>query len=124
VKIELSADGTEYVIHIPRMVFEQLGGVPFIPRDLPQRQREVLGLILQGWQNKQIADRLGICTRTVKFHVSELLRRFRVDSRWELPGVMAKPASEKVSTFGLKAAEPTVRAELPLGTVQQEETRK
>ena len=51
---------------------------------LPRRQREVLGYVCQGLQNKEIADRLSVTTRTVKHHVSCLLGHFRVQTRHEL----------------------------------------
>lgn len=48
------------------------------------REREVLECLLDGSSNKQIADRLHIAERTVKFHVSNLLAKFEVKSRQEL----------------------------------------
>ena len=44
-------------------------------RQLPGRQREVLGGMAQGLLNKQIAYRLGIAEKTVKMHRSLLLER-------------------------------------------------
>lgn len=51
---------------------------------LTARQRDVLTLIAQKFQNKEIADRLGISVRTVKFHVTGLLEKYNVDSRFDL----------------------------------------
>lgn len=39
---------------------------------LPQRQREVLGLLSEGRTNKEIAKRLGISPATVKIHVARI----------------------------------------------------
>ncbi|MBA3668791.1 MAG: PAS domain-containing protein [Sphingomonas sp.] len=44
-------------------------------RQLPGRQREVLGGMAEGLLNKQIAYRLGIAEKTVKMHRSLLLER-------------------------------------------------
>ncbi|HKP17161.1 MAG TPA: response regulator transcription factor [Gaiellaceae bacterium] len=49
--------------------------------DLTEREREVLGLIAEGLPNKLIANRLRISERTVKAHVSAVLRRLGVDDR-------------------------------------------
>jgi DNA-binding NarL/FixJ family response regulator len=51
---------------------------------LSRREREVFPLILDGLMNKEIAVRLGISERTVKSHVSSILRKCGVASRLEL----------------------------------------
>src|ERR1700730_1208423 len=48
---------------------------------LSRRQQEVLREVLQNLSNKEIAVRLNISVRTVKFHVSALLEKFHVKSR-------------------------------------------
>lgn len=52
--------------------------------DLSPREGEVLKELLHNRLNKEIADRLRISVRTVKFHVSSLLAKFGVGSRWDL----------------------------------------
>lgn len=52
--------------------------------ELTQRQREVLRLLAKGHTNLEIAERLGISLDGAKWHVSELLNKFSVDSREEL----------------------------------------
>lgn len=48
------------------------------------RESEVLKEVMRNRGNKEIADRLNISVRTVKFHVSSLLGKFGVPSRWDL----------------------------------------
>jgi len=48
------------------------------------REREVLGTLLDNLSNKQIAERLHISERTVKFHVSNLLAKFQLPRRQDL----------------------------------------
>jgi DNA-binding NarL/FixJ family response regulator len=49
--------------------------------ELRERELEVLELMIAGLRNRDIADRLFISVRTVKFHVSNVLRKLGVDSR-------------------------------------------
>jgi len=51
------------------------------PEALTARQREVLELLCEGLQNKQIARRLNIASATVKIHVANILRALNVSSR-------------------------------------------
>ena len=51
------------------------------PEVLTARQREVLELLCEGLQNKQIARRLNIAAATVKIHVANILRALNVSSR-------------------------------------------
>lgn len=51
---------------------------------LSRRQSQVLDLILQGMNNKEIARRLNITPNTVKNHVARLFDKFNVNSRPEL----------------------------------------
>ena len=52
--------------------------------ELSPRENEVLKELLNHRVNKEIADALCISVRTVKFHVSSLLTKFGVGSRWDL----------------------------------------
>jgi DNA-binding CsgD family transcriptional regulator len=54
------------------------------PAPLSERQREVLHSVMDNLANKEIASKLDITVRTVKFHISTLLSKFGVESRAEL----------------------------------------
>jgi DNA-binding NarL/FixJ family response regulator len=51
---------------------------------LTRREEEVLDGILRSLANKEIANELHLSERTVKFHVSSLLAKYKVRSRMEL----------------------------------------
>lgn len=59
------------------------------PRRQPSpRQREVLDHLVRGTTNKEIAAKLGISERGVKYHVSQLLALYAVANRAELIAVV------------------------------------
>lgn len=70
---------------------------------LTRREDEVLGGIMRSLANKEIAADLNLSERTVKFHVSSLLAKFRVRGRLEL----VREASRH--TNGSGAAAPATR---------------
>jgi len=77
--------GTSITCELP------LHGPPLAPEtpaaeriaQLRARECEVLELMVGGLRNRDIADRLFITVRTVKFHVSNILRKLDVQSRTE-----------------------------------------
>lgn len=50
---------------------------------LSDREAEILDLVAQGLRNKEIATRLSIAEKTVKNHVSNILKALQVNSRTE-----------------------------------------
>jgi DNA-binding CsgD family transcriptional regulator len=54
------------------------------PASLSPRQKEILRSVLCNHANKEIASKLNITVRTVKFHISTLLSKFGVENRAEL----------------------------------------
>jgi len=82
-----------------------------------RREQEVLDCILQGSSNKEIAAKLNVAERTVKFHVSSLLAKFGVADRLALSreaslGRMPSNSSgqltpENLFGFPLRCQQPT-----------------
>jgi DNA-binding CsgD family transcriptional regulator len=62
------------------------------PVKLTRREEEVLGGVARSLANKEIAASLNVAERTVKFHVSSLLTKFRVRGRMELAHEAARLA--------------------------------
>jgi len=52
--------------------------------DLTDRERAVAALAGQALTNQQIANRLGISTHTVNFHLRQIFRKLRIESRVQL----------------------------------------
>jgi DNA-binding CsgD family transcriptional regulator len=48
------------------------------------REEQIFAFLINGSSNKEIGNTLGISDRTVKFHVSNILRKFKVKNRREL----------------------------------------
>ena len=64
---------------------------------LSDREGEILDLVAQGLRNKDIAAKLDIAEKTVKNHVSNILKALQVNSRTEaaMKAVKAKMAADK-----------------------------
>jgi len=54
------------------------------PRDLTLRERDIVGLIVTGHRNPEIAARLAIREQTVKNHISKIFQKLSVGDRLEL----------------------------------------
>lgn len=61
-----------------------------VDRTLTARQRDVLGLLLDGLPNKTISRRLGLSTSTVKTHMEAIYRQLGVNSRSQAVVVAAR----------------------------------
>jgi len=75
------------------------------PASLSPRQKEVLHSVLSNRANKEIASKLNITVRTVKFHISTLLSKFGVETRTELARRAAGFASPPLLTPEIAADE-------------------
>ena len=88
-------------------------GEPFRgPHRLSPRQTEILLSVIRNRANKEIASRLNITVRTVKFHISSLLNKFGVDNRADLArraAALVKPGVE--DTEGLAFVMPNRESE-------------
>lgn len=73
---------------------------------LTRREEEVLGGVMRSLANKEIAASLNLSERTVKFHVSSLLAKFRVRGRMELVREAARHTASPMT-----AAQPVVARE-------------
>lgn len=56
--------------------------------DLTEREREVMGLVVQGLPNKLIADQLNISVRTVEVHRARVFEKMDVKSAVELSNLL------------------------------------
>lgn len=61
-----------------------------ISEDLTDREMEVLTLLAKGYTNREIAEQLVITERTVKFHVSSILRKLDAGNRTEAVSIAAQ----------------------------------
>jgi DNA-binding CsgD family transcriptional regulator len=73
----------EQICSLAAQLLETAGPGISHPR-LTRREHEVLAGVAEQLSNKEIAARLNLSERTVKFHISSLLEKFRVRSRMAL----------------------------------------
>lgn len=66
---------------VTSLLFQQLQDQKLKHHDLTEREREVLALIGNGLNNKEIGDTLHIGIKTVKTHVSNILSKLGVEDR-------------------------------------------
>lgn len=64
---------------------------------LTPRQQEVLVLVAQGLGNKEVAAKLHVSRDTVKYHVSQILKRLQLRSRYELTSYVQQQESDTPS---------------------------
>ncbi|MGH2845532.1 MAG: helix-turn-helix transcriptional regulator [Thermoleophilaceae bacterium] len=73
---------------LPRQGRQQIGGKP-----LSYRERQVLGMVVMGNTNGEIARRLYLAESTVKSHLSSAFRKLGVRSRAEAAALVLDPAA-------------------------------
>lgn len=83
----MTVDGDEssppVVVHtfedsrVPRQVVSRR------PAPLSRREREILGLVAVGLQNKEIAEKLGVSLATIRNHVHNILEKLGLHSKLE-----------------------------------------
>jgi two-component system, NarL family, nitrate/nitrite response regulator NarL len=88
--------------------YQALAGDDMPSARLTERQQEVMSFIAQGFSNKQVAERLGICEDTVKHHACAAYAVLGVGSRTQAVAAMGRyhrsgqisSESEGGATFG------------------------
>jgi NarL family two-component system response regulator LiaR len=68
---------------VAEVIVQAAGRPPKPGLDLTERERAVLALMVEGLNNTQIAEKLGVSPSTVKSHVSNILTKLGVSSRTE-----------------------------------------
>ena len=63
-----------------------------------EREKEVIGLLLQGKSNKQIALVLGISVSTVEYHLKNVYKKLQVNSRTEAVLRLGKSVGDNVTS--------------------------
>ena len=84
--VDVSKGGAPMSSPIARKVvqhFHLAGPAPSRAQDLSPREREVLDLLACGYTYKEIGDKLGIGTETVRTYVKNICEKMHVRSRLE-----------------------------------------
>jgi DNA-binding NarL/FixJ family response regulator len=75
--------GVVFGASVARRVMEHFSGKhasePF--PDLTEREREILAMVAAGQNNAAIADRLGLASKTVRNHISNIMTKLQVSDR-------------------------------------------
>ena len=69
------------LIHYFNYISKSQGNIAF--PELTSRERQILNLIVQGTKNEGIAERLGLSSKTVRNHVSNIYNKLQVADRFE-----------------------------------------
>ena len=67
---------------------------------LGDREREIVSYVVHGFPNRQIAERLFICARTVSTHLVNIYEKLNVHSRAELTAMVR--ATDRIIEAGLR----------------------
>jgi DNA-binding NarL/FixJ family response regulator len=73
--------GQEFV---PKLLEESVRGAAAGRTEITSREQEVLELVAEGLGNRELAERLGISTRTAQKHIENLFKKVGVHDRTEL----------------------------------------
>jgi DNA-binding CsgD family transcriptional regulator len=84
VMVSAGEDLIDGVVGRANKLIRSCSGFKVAGMPLSRRQHEVLASIAQNLSNKEIAAKLNVSVRTVKFHVSTLLEKFEVRGRVDL----------------------------------------
>jgi DNA-binding NarL/FixJ family response regulator len=89
--IDVSARIVENKVHLTLTVEVSVQSI--LDGKLTRRESELLPMVNIGMQNKEIAARFNVSERTVKYHVSSLLKKVGVSNRRELTIATTKKTS-------------------------------
>jgi DNA-binding NarL/FixJ family response regulator len=86
----------------PEIMEKLIGGGESLPESgdaavietLTVREKEILQLIIDAYENRQIAEHLGVSLQTVKNHIHNLYEKLGVGSRLQLIKVLGRTARE------------------------------
>lgn len=81
---------------------------------LTRREEEVLSGLMKSLANKEIAANLNLSERTVKFHVSSLLAKFRVRGRMELVREASRQTGAAMAPLPLPVTTREARTFVPM----------
>jgi len=76
-------------------------GIGTVLDQLCAREREIVGYVVHGFANREIADRLCISERTISTHIVNIYEKLNVHSRAELAALVR--ASDRIIEAGLRA---------------------
>ncbi|TMK86565.1 MAG: response regulator transcription factor [Actinobacteria bacterium] len=95
---EILIDRTALARLLPRVAREREArrDAQLLINQLTEREREVLGLLAQGYRNDDIAGRLYISPQTVQTHVRNLLGKLGVHSKLEAVAFAVKHGAVRV----------------------------
>ncbi|HVM49649.1 MAG TPA: response regulator transcription factor [Candidatus Acidoferrum sp.] len=102
--VDVSQGGAPMSSHIARKVvqsFQSRGPADAEQSNLTQREEEILGYVIKGFSNKEIADALKISVETIRVHLKNIYEKLHVRSRTE---AALKRVGEK--TLGNLRAQP------------------
>ncbi|MDT8069763.1 MAG: response regulator transcription factor [Terriglobia bacterium] len=72
--------------------------------EVSRREKDIVDCLLSNMSNKEIASKLNISERTVKFHVSNLLSKFKVQRRADLILLWYQQGSQAPGSVAASAA--------------------
>lgn len=90
-------------------------------KGLSKRESEVVMLVVQGLTNKQVADRLCVAEKTVKFHLTNVYKQMKISRRSEI--IWSLPIAEfRESVKSREAGHPasSAKSQTPSPAIEQE----
>jgi DNA-binding NarL/FixJ family response regulator len=82
---------TAQAVHAGQLAMPPVLGRRIAPQPLSHREKEVLGLVVRGYTNRQIADELYLAESTVKTHLSSAFAKLDTRSRAEAAALILDP---------------------------------